>query len=63
MSQVLWAHKIGDEDYVENIITETDDTEHLKAAAVWAVANGFTRLRIQELDLTTPPDFTKTLNI
>lgn len=58
--QILWAVKIGDPDYAEQILT--DKPERFEAAKQWAKANGFDRFRISEIDLDTKPDFTKTLN-
>ena len=57
--KTLWAVKKGDADWQEELITEV--AERIPAAKEWAKANGFDRLRVAEIDLTTPPDFTKVL--
>lgn len=57
--KILWAVKIGDPDYMEQIITENE--EKIAAATAWAKANGFNRLRIATID-NKKPDFTKTIN-
>lgn len=56
--KVLWGTKVGEPDYNEQLITENEN--QIEAAKKWAEQNGFDRLRIQNLDLTTPPDFKKT---
>lgn len=56
--KVLWGTKVGDPDYNEQLITENEN--QIEAAKKWAEQNGFDRLRIQNLDLSTPPDFKKT---
>jgi hypothetical protein len=58
---VLWARKIGAEDWQEEIIS-TNPTV-FEAARKWAVENGFDRFRISELDLNEMPDFSKTVKI
>lgn len=55
---VLWGTKVGEPDYKEQLITENEN--QIEAAKKWAEQNGFDRLRIQNLDLSTPPDFKKT---
>ena len=47
--KVLFAVKIGDADWQEQLITE--QSEHIKAASDWALANGFDRLRVVDIDL------------
>ena len=59
--RILFAVKIGDADWQEQLITE--QPERIAEASTWAEANGFDRLRVADIDLSTPPDFTKTLNI
>ena len=56
MIKVLWATKIGAADWQEQVITETSDPAKLEAAAQWAKANGFDRLRVLNLD-GSKPDF------
>ena len=58
--KVLWGTKVGEPDYNEQLITENEN--QIEAAKKWAEQNGFDRLRIQNLDLTTPPDFKKTFS-
>ena len=59
--KVLWAVKIGDPDYAEQVITA--DEEQIAAASEWAIAQGFDRLRIAEIDLHTPPNFANTIDL
>ena len=54
--KVLFAVKIGDEDWQEQLITE--DETRIDAAKNWAVSNGFDRLRVAEIG-NEFPDFTK----
>jgi len=55
----LWAVKIGDEDWQEQVITSTKNEIHFEKAKAWAIDNGFDRLRISVLDLNEKPDFVK----
>lgn len=59
MDRILWAVKIGDEDWQEQIIS-TDATK-FPAARAWAIANGFDRLRESVMD-DGPPRFDLCLN-
>lgn len=59
-TKILFAVRIGDEDWQEQLITEVP--ERIPAAAEWARANGFDRLRIAEIDLSQKPDFQSTIN-
>jgi len=61
--RILFAVKVGDADWQEQLITENSEYDRIAEASVWAEANGFDRLRVADIDLSTPPDFTKTLNI
>jgi hypothetical protein len=45
---VLYANKPGNPDYLEDIITETTDLNHLEKAKKWAADNGFISLRIHK---------------
>ena len=54
-TKVLWATKIGDADWMEQVITE--HTERIESASAWAKANGFDRLRVAEIDLGVAPSF------
>ena len=44
----LFAVRIGEEDWQEEVITEVP--ERIEAASQWALANGFDRLRVVYLD-------------
>ncbi len=59
MAKILFAVRIGDEDWQEQLVTEYED--QIPAASEWALANGFDRLRVAEIP-DGPPDFTKVLN-
>jgi hypothetical protein len=50
-------------DYMESIITETTDKEHLEKARTWAINNGFHALRVYEHIEGTMPDFISAINI
>jgi hypothetical protein len=54
--EILWATKIGEPDYNEQLITE--NPEHIENAKKWALANGFDRIRVSSID-NSKPDFTK----
>jgi len=60
---VLWATKIGEENWKEQIITtcKTSEIEKLNKAMVWAVSNGFSRLRTNINNLSEIPNFSKTI--
>ncbi len=57
--KILWATKIGDEDWQEQLITENPAA--IEKASTWARANGFDRLRVADVDLSKPPDFSKVI--
>lgn len=59
---VLFAVKIGSEDWEEEVITSTTDKAKLLKASQWAKENGFDRLRVFGLDLSKEPDFKNVLN-
>lgn len=59
--QILFAVKIGAEDWQEELITEV--TARIPAAKKWALANGFDRLRVASIDDRVKPDFTKAIRI
>ena len=59
--KILWGTKKGDPEYMEQLITE--DETRIEDAKRWAARNGFDRLRVANIDLSAPPDFTETLNI
>jgi hypothetical protein len=58
--KILWGVKIGDPDYMEQIITE--QPERIEAAKIWAANNGFNRFRIAEIKPEDKPDFINTIN-
>ena len=60
IEKILWGVKIGEPDYMEELITNNSD--QIEQAKVWAVANGFDRLRVAEINLNEKPDFAKTIN-
>lgn len=55
----LFATRIGDADWKEQLITEVED--RAEAAKQWAKDNGFNRLREVRMDAEEKPDFIKTL--
>ena len=58
--KVLYGVRIGNEDWQEEILTETAD--RIEAAKAWALQNGFDRLRVATIDLSKPPDFRNVFN-
>jgi len=60
--QVLWAVKIGEEDWQEELVTSTASALHLAKAKAWALNNGFNRLRVSGIDLNEKPNFCKVFN-
>lgn len=63
---LLYACKIGDPDYMEEILFQCKgytNLEELKTKGEkWAQENGYDRVRISVIDLSTPPDFAGTIN-
>lgn len=60
--KILFAVKIGDEDWQEQLITEVE--ERIEAASEWAKANGFDRLRVVEVsDEPEMPDFAEAMGL
>jgi len=59
MNKILFAVKVGEPDYAEQLITEVES--RIPGASDWARKNGFDRLRVAEI-ADGPPDFTKVLN-
>ena len=57
---ILFAVKIGEADYLEQVITT--DPKKIEAAKVWAMSNGFDRLRVAIINLNTQPNFINTIN-
>lgn len=62
----LWATKIGDEEWQEQLITSVPDTvlgkAKLEQAKAWAIAQGFHNIRVSKFVYGEMPNFTKTLN-
>jgi hypothetical protein len=54
--EILWATKIGEPDWNEQLITE--NSSQIENAKKWAVENGFDRIRVSTID-NSKPDFTK----
>jgi len=63
---LLYACKIGQPDYMEEILYQckgyVNEAEIMETGKAWAAKNGYDRLRISVIDLSTPPDFTKAIN-
>lgn len=63
MTYVLYAVKEGEPDYKEEYITETESQNILSMAKVWALQNGYAKVRVVEYkDIIEPPDFVSTIN-
>ena len=64
MEYVLFAVKIGEKNYMETVIAETDDKNHLEMAKSWALLNGFDRLRVLEINpkILEFPNFNQCIN-
>lgn len=60
MEKILYAVKIGEPDYMEQIITTNQDV--IEQARAWAKANGFDRFRIATYN-GEAPNFIGALNI
>ena len=58
--KILFAVKIGDEAWREQLITE--DETRIDAAKTWAEENGFDRIRVADID-DSKPDFKNTINL
>jgi len=56
--KILFAVKVGDEDWQEQLITENEAA--IEPASKWALVNGFDRLRVAEIG-DDVPDFSKVL--
>lgn len=57
--KILWATKIGDPNWAEQLITENE--AKIPDAIKWCELNGFDRIRIAEIDLNKKPNFISTL--
>jgi len=64
---LLYGCKIGEPNYMEEILFEckgyVNNDELMAKGKEWADKNGYDRLRISVVNLSTPPDFTNTVNI
>ena len=64
ITYVLYAlPKDENRDYMETIITETKDLQHLEKAKAWAISEGFKNLRVYPHVEGSMPDFIKAINI
>jgi len=50
----VWGTKIGDEEWQEQLLTETTDLAHVEKCKVWAKANGFDRIRVSIFNWEQP---------
>ena len=55
---ILYAVRVGNEDWQEEIITTQAD--RIEAARAWATENGFNRFRVFRWD-GSPPNFAETV--
>ena len=64
---VLYAVKVGQPNHMEEVLFEQQGwvnvDEVRDKGKKWADANGYDRLRISVIDMTTPPDFAGTVKI
>lgn len=62
---LLYGCRISDPDYMEEILYQckgwVNKHELMERGKQWANENGYNRLRIVEVDLSTPPNFTKSI--
>lgn len=58
---ILWAVKIGEPKYMEEVIASTTDLAIIEKAREWALSNGFDRLRVSGFNWEMP-DFVGTIN-
>ena len=63
---LLYACKIGEPNYMEEVLYQckgyVNHDEVMKSGEAYAAKNGYDRLRISVVDLSTPPNFTKAIN-
>jgi len=57
--KVLFCTKIGEPEWTEQLLT--NNPENFEKAKKWAEENGYI-VREAIINLSTPPDFTKTIN-
>jgi hypothetical protein len=64
---LLYGVKIGEPDYMAEVLYEckgyVNSEELIKKGEQWANDNGYDRLRVSVIDLSTPPNFVKALNV
>lgn len=64
---LLYGCKIGQPDYMEEILYEckgyVNHDQLMSKGKEYAAANGYDRLRISVIDLSTPPNFAKSVSI
>lgn len=64
---LLYGCKIGDPSYMEEILYQckgyTNKDDLMKKGQEWAAKNGYDRLRISVVELSIPPNFTKSINV
>lgn len=61
-ARILFGVRKGAEDWEEELLTEMP--EQFESAKAWAITVGFNPAKFREavIDLSTPPDFAKTVN-
>lgn len=57
---VLYAVRINNEDWQEEIITT--NPAKIAEAKQWAINHGYNRFRVATIDLDSPPDFVGCIN-
>jgi hypothetical protein len=64
---LLYGCKIDQPDYMEEILYQckgyVNKDEIMNKGKIWADKNGYNRLRISVINLSIPPNFTKTINV
>ncbi len=64
---LLYGCKIGEPNYMEEILYQckgyTNKDELMNKGKQWAENNGYDRLRISVINLSIPPNFTRTVNV
>jgi len=64
---LLYGCKIDQPDHMEEILYQckgyTNKEELMAKGQEWAEKNGYNRLRIHTVDLSTPPNFTKAIRV
>lgn len=59
---ILWGVKIGEPNYMEEVITTQTDLAIIEKAREWAIENGFDRLRVSGFNWEMP-DFISPIKI